>query len=444
MLLSREDVERITTRRLAASQADGCIVHVSGSDKVNLRFARNSATSNGARSGVAVTIISQFGQRSGSATVNGLDEDTLDAAQRRSEEIARAAPPDPEQMPPLGPQGYPPNIAYDAVTAGLQTTRLAEAAQTAIATAEARTVAATGYSEAGGRFRAIATSAGLFAYERDSIADFTVTARRKDGSWSGWAGGSQFRFDALDPANIAGTAVAKAAHDATPLDLEPGQYTVLLEPSAAGELLRYLMWALDARAVDEGRSWLSGTAGQSNLGAQLLDARVTITSDPADTHAPSPTFDREGVPHERTVWVENGVVKTLACSRYWAQKTGRMNRPAPAALMMAGGATSLEEMIRATPRGILVTRVWYTNMLDPQTLLLTGLTRDGNFLIENGEIVGPVRNFRFNESLVAMLANIEAIGPSERVHGGDLHGAPVAAPPLLVRKFTFSSRSAGV
>lgn len=444
MMLSREEVEQITARRLAASRADGCIVLVSGSDKINLRFARNSATSNGARSGVAVTIVSQFGQRSGSATVNGLDEDTLEATQRRSEEIARAAPADPEQMPPLGPQSHAPNIAHDAATAGLKTARLAEAAQTAIDTAESRNVDATGYSEAGGRFRAVATSAGLFAYERDSIADFTVTARRKDGSWSGWAGGSQFRFDALGPAHIARTAVAKAAHDATPRDLEPGQYTVLLEPSAAGELLRYLIWGLDARAVDEGRSWLSGAAGQAKLGQQLLDSRVTITSDPGDPLAPSPTFDREGLPHKRTIWVEDGVVKTLACSRYWAQKTDRAPRPAPAALKIASGSTPLEEMIRATRRGILVTRVWYTNMLDPQTLLLTGLTRDGNFLIEDGEIVGPARNFRFNQSLAAMLANIEAVGPSERVHGGDLHGAPVAAPPLLVRDFTFSSRSAGI
>ncbi len=444
MLLSREDVERITARRLAASQADGCIVHVSGSDKVNLRFARNSATSNGAHSGVSVTITSQFGQQSGSATVNGLDEEALDAAQRRSEEIARAAPPDPEQMPPLGPQSYAPNIAFDANTGEMETARLAEAAQKAIAAAEARGVEAAGYVEAGGRFHAVANSAGLFAYERDSIADFTVTARREDGSWSGWAGGSQHGFDALDPAQIASTAVAKAAHDAAPLDLDPGQYTVLLEPPAAGEMLRYLMWALDARAADEGRSWLSGAGGQSKLDQRLLDPRVTIISDPADPLAPSPTFDGEGRPRERTVWVEDGVVKTLACSRYWAQKTGRISLPGPAALSMAGGPTSLEDMIRSTHRGILVTRVWYTNMLDPQSLLLTGLTRDGNFLIENGEIVAPVRNFRFNESLIAMLSNIEAIGPGQRIHGGDLHGAPVYAPPLLVRDFTFSSRSAGI
>jgi predicted Zn-dependent protease len=444
MLLPPEQVREITDRRLAASRADTCIVHVSGGDKVNLRFACNSATSNGAQSSVSVTITSQFGQQSGSATVNGLDADALDAAQRRSEAIARNAPADPEQMPPLGPQRYSPGIAYDAATADLPIARLAQAAHTVIEKADERRVDAAGYGEAGGRFRTVATSAGLFAYERESLAEFTLTVRRKDGSWSGWGGGSHFRFDALDLAHIARTAVDKAAHEQTPHNLDPGKYTVLLEPAAAGEMLRYLAWSLDARAADEGRSWLSAAAGESKLGQKLLDSRVTISSDPAEPLAPSPTFNLEGLPHERTIWVEDGVIRNLACSRYWAQHAGRTCRPVPAAPVMAGASTSLGEMIRATRRGILVTRVWYTNMLDPQTLLLTGLTRDGNFLIKNGEIVAPVRNFRFNESLISMLSNIEAIGPAERIHGGDLRGAPVAAPPLLVNNFTFSSRSAGI
>ena len=443
MLLPPDQIREMTDRRLAESRADACLVHVSGGGKANLRFARNSATSNGANDTLTMTIVSQFARRSGSATVNAHDTDALQAAQRRSEDIARNAPEDPEQMPPLGPQSYAPGIAYDAATANLPSARLAEAAHTAIETAAARTVDAAGYAEAGGRFRVVATSAGLFAYEQESLAEMTVTARRKDGRWSGWGGGSHFRFEALDPGRIAGTAVEKAAQQ-EPRDLEPGPYTVLLEPAAAGELLRYLAWSLDARAADEGRSWLSAGAGRSKVGEQLLDPRVTITSDPANPLAPSPLFDREGSAHERTVWVENGAVHNLACSRYWAERTGRTSRPGPAALAMTGGSASLEEMVRATRRGILVTRVWYTNMLDPQSLLLTGLTRDGNFLIEEGQIVGPVCNFRFNESLIAMLSNIAAIGPSERIHGGDLRGAPVAAPPLLVDNFTLSSRSSGI
>jgi predicted Zn-dependent protease len=444
MLLSPQEVRAIVDRLFAQSRADGCIVQVDGGDMLNLRFARNSATSNGARSYISVRITSEFGQQSGSATATSLDDATLDKAQRRSEETARRAPADPEHLPPLGPQTYAAGIAFDAATAGLPATALAEGARSAITAARAQSIHAAGYAEAGAQFQAMATSSGLFAYDRRTLADLTVTARRQDGSWSGWAGGSQFRFDALQPGDIAARAVGKAAHNAPPLDLDPGQYTVILEPSAVGEMLRFLMWSMDARDADEGRSWLSRKGGGNRLGEKLFDERVTLTSDPADLVAPIATYGEDGLPHQRTAWFENGVVRNLSYSRFWADKTGNRPRPSPSALHMAGGPTTLDEMIRATSRGILVTRMWYCNLLDPRTLLLTGLTRDGNFLIENGRMAGPVRNFRFNESLIAMLSNIDAIGPTGRIHGGDLGGGPVAAPPLLVKSFNFASRSSGI
>ena len=444
MNLTPEEFKDITAGRLAASRADECIVHVNGSEGLNLRFARNSATSNGALCSVEVTITSQFGQQSGSATVTSLEDSALDMAQRRSEEIARLAPPNPEQMPPLGPQHYGRGMAYDAPTAGLRAARMAAAPEAAISRAVQCGVDATGFAQVEAQCTAMATSAGLFAYDRQTEADFTVTARRKDGSWSGWAGGSEFRFGQLDADRIAERAVTKASHSQPPLDLDPGQYTVILEASAAGELLQYLMWSLDARSADEGRSWLSGKEGTTKLGETLLDARVTIYSDPAEPLAPAQIFGGEGLPQQRTVWIEDGVVKNLSCSRYWAEKTGRTPKPHPGGLAMVGRSTPVEEMIHNTRRGILVTRVWYTNTLDPRTLLLTGLTRDGNFLIENGQITGPVRNFRFNESLIAMLGNIDAIGPTTRIHGGDLSGGPVAAPPLLIKSFNFASRSHGI
>jgi predicted Zn-dependent protease len=444
MPLSPDEVKAIADRRLAASRADGCIVHVHGGDSLNLRFARNSATSNGARSALSIGITSQIGRQSGSATVSSLDEDALDAAQRRSEEIAARVPPDPEQMPPLGPQHYGAGVAFDPATAALRADRLAATAEAAISEAVLGAVDAAGFAAAGTSFRAMATSSGLFAYDRTTDADFTTTARRKDGSWSGWAGGSDHRFEALDGAEIGARAVEKAAWDRPPLDLEPGRYTVILEPSATGELLRYLLWFLDARSADEGRSWASRKGGGNLIGERLLDERVTLTSDPADPLAPTSVFGWDGVPRQRTTWVENGVLRALSYSRFWAQENGREPLTAPAGLVMAGGPTALDEMIAGTRRGILVTRVWYVNMVDPRTLLITGLTRDGNFLIEDGRIAGPVRNMRFNESLIAMLSGLDAIGPTRRIHGGDLGGGSIAAPPLLVKSFTFSSRSSGI
>ena len=444
MILSHDEAKAIADRRLAASRAEGCSVDITGGETVNLRFARNSATSNGARGELSVTITSQFGQQSGSATVSSLDDAALDAAQRRSEEIARLVPANPEEMPPLGPQEYGAGVAFDAATADLRAATLADAARRAIGEAVRAGVDAAGYGVAGASFHAMATSAGLYAYDRRTEADFTTTARRKDGSWSGWAGGSDHRFAALDAGAIGARAVGKAAHSQAPLDLDPGQYTVILEPSAAGELLRYLMWSMDARSADEGRSWLSRKGGGNLLGETLVDPRVTITSDPADMRAPTSVFAWDGMPRRRTAWIEGGAVKALSYSRYWAQKTAHEPLAEPGGLVMAGGPTSLADMIQGTRRGILVTRVWYVNMVDPRTLLMTGLTRDGNFLIENGQIAGPVRNMRFNESLIAMLSNLDAIGPTSRIHGGDLGGGPVAAPPLLVKRFTFSSRSSGI
>jgi predicted Zn-dependent protease len=443
MMLTADDVKAITARRLAASRAEGCIVHVRGGETLNLRFARNSATSNGALSAVNVSITSQFGQRSGSATVSSLEETALEEAQRRSEEIAQRVPANPEQMPPLGPQQYGAGIGFDPATAAVRAGQLADSASGAISEAVREGVDAAGYATADTRFQAMATSAGLFAYDRATEADFTTTARRRDGSWSGWAGGSSHRIAGIDAAGISARAVEKAAHRQTPVDLDPGQYTIL-EPSAAGELLHYFLWSMDARSADEGRSWLSRKGGGTLLGETLLDERVTLTSDPGDPLAPHSVVGSDGLPQRRTTWIENGVVKAMSTSRYWAQKTGREPVPSPGGLVMAGGTTSLDDMIRDTRRGILVTRVWYLNTVDPRTLLLTGLTRDGNFLIENGRIAGPVRNMRFNESLIAMLGNLDAIGPTARIHGGDLGGGPIAAPPLLVKSFTFSSRSSGI
>jgi predicted Zn-dependent protease len=443
MALTEAEIRAITDARLAASRADACGVYVESGDRTNVRFARNSATSNGTRSRIDVTITSHFGQQSGTASVSSLEPDALDKAQRRSEEIARAAPANPELMPPLGPQSYVTGAGFDAATAGLSAMPLAEAARSAITLARTEQVFGAGYVEAGSDIRAMANSNGLFVRNAGSFGHLTVTARRQDGSWSGWGGGSDVRFGALDAAAIAGRAVGKAAHSAAPLDLDPGQYTVILEPSAAGELLIYLLWSMHAREADEGKSWLSAKGGGNRLGEQVFDPRVTLYSDPGETLAPVPIYGEDGVPRERTVWVKDGVINAMAYSRYWAAKTGQQPRPGPSGMVMVGGPTPIEEMIRATKRGILVTRIWYQNMLDPRSLLVTGLTRDGNFLIEDGKVVGPVRNLRFNESLIAMLGNIDAIGPTQRIHGGDIGGS-IAAPPLMVKTFNFASRSSGI
>jgi predicted Zn-dependent protease len=197
------------------------------------------------------------------------------------------------------------------------------------------------------------------------------------------------------------------------------------------------MGALDARNADEGRSFLSKKGGGNRKGEKLFDERVTIYSDPTNPEIADLTFSGDGRPLQKVTWIEKGVVKNLYSTRYWAQKNSIPDLARPGGWIMEGGSQSTADLIKGTARGILVTRLWYIRPVDPQTLLYTGLTRDGTFFIENGKIKHPVKNFRFNESPIIMLNNLEAIGKPVRV-GGNL------VPPLKIRDFTFTSLSDAV
>jgi predicted Zn-dependent protease len=445
MILSPEDVKAIAAKIVGRSRAETCYVSIQGGNTHNFRFAKNDATTNGAISSVAVSIQSSFGKKSGSATVNALDDAALEKAQARSEEIARLSPENPEFMPPLGPQRYQAGEArFDHATAEAGAVTLAGAAKSAISAGHGRDVVLTGYIATGEGFSAIVNSAGLFGYDRATGAALTVTARNTLRSWSGWAGGSEIRFGGLDPLQLGERAASKASALGEPADLDPGTYTVILEPAAVAELVYYLISSMDARSADEGRSFLAKPGGGTKVGERILSDSVTITSDPDDSAAPDKLFGEDGVPKRRTVWFDRGVAKNVSYSRFWAQKMGREPLPDPKNLSMVGGTASAADMIREVKRGILVTRFWYIRSVDPRTLLLTGMTRDGNFLIENGQITRPARNLRFNESPVSALSKVEAIGPAERAYGIESGGPVISVPPLLIKDFTFSSKSSGI
>jgi len=405
MLLTPSDAKVVTDRLLARSKADHCIVRLNGGERTNLRFARGSATTNGNQSHLRVTVQSQFGLRAGAASVSGLEAEALEAAVARSEQIARSAPENRELLPPAGPQTYPSGAGYDAPTAAVRAERLAAVSKPVIDEAASRAIDVAGYCMVRWGFDAMATSAGLFGHDAQTGADFTVTARNKSGTWSGWAGRSQTRFDLLDTERLGRRAIDKAAYTAPAVRLEPGKYTVILEPSAVSDLVTWMMWRMNARDADEGRSVFSRRGGGNRLGEKLFEDDVTIFTDPGDPVAPERAFGDEGLPQRRTVWVQDGVLRNLIYSRFWAQEKRHEPVARPSSFVMAGGTTTIDDMIRGTRRGVLVTRFWYMRLLDAQKLLLTGLTRDGNFLIEDGRIVAPALNFRFNESPVAVLAN---------------------------------------
>jgi predicted Zn-dependent protease len=295
--------------------------------------------------------------------------------------------------------------------------------------------------------QAVASSKGLFGYERYTAADYNLTARTPDGTGSGWASKSFNELRLLDPAKLASTAIDKAARTKAPMAIEPGKYTVVLEPAAMADLLAYMLFSADARQADEGRSYYSKKGGGNRVGDQVLDEKVQIYSDPAHPLAPTVTFDNEGLPISKNVWVEKGVLKDLFYSRFWADKMGKRPTAGPANVIMEGGKATMDDLIAGVERGVLVTRFWYIRSVDPQTILVTGLTRDGLFLIEKGKVTRPVKNMRWNESPIVSFNNIDAMTPAERVVSGEgIGGAGLAVvcPAARIREFTFSSSSDAV
>ncbi len=441
--LSRNECEAIARRVLSFSTADECRVTISSGVRANTRFAVNQISTAGDNYNASVNIRSVFGKRVATVTVNRLDDAALREAVANCERIAKLAPEDPELMPELGPQQYDEPIVWSDATASLEPEARAEAVRAITEPARRAGLISTGYLEAQAQAFAIANNKGLFAYQRSTGVAFTTTVRTQDGTGSGWAGASDNDFRRIDPRVLAERAIEKARRSANPAAIEPGRYTVVLEPTAVANLVQLIGGALGARNADEGRSFFSKAGGGNKIGEKVVDERVTLVSNPLDPRVPANTAGFDGSPNRRTTWIENGVVQNLAYDRYWAQRTGKQPTSAAGTLAMNGGETSVDEMIRSTERGLLVTRFWYIRGVDPRTILFTGLTRDGTFLIENGRITRPVKNLRYNESPIFMLNNVLAMGRPERVSASEAGGPgqAIMVPPLKVRDFTFTSTS---
>ena len=445
MILNEADARSITNKILGLSKADSCIVTIGGSEERHVRFAQNMATTNGSPSSLDISVESHFGKKSGSASSTDLGDDALAALVTASEGTAKLAPENPEFMPPIGPQQYPAGSGFSPATEAATSAMLAAAIQPVLQQAQAKNLQASGFLNIGTSFSSFANSQGLFVYEQETDALHTITARTPDGTGSGWAGTTHDDFSKLDVAGMGAVAIDKAVRSQNPVRLPTGKYTVILEPSAVSDLIGILVGEeFDQRSADEGRNFATKKGGGSRLGENVFGKNVTIISDPNDPLVPGSIYSDDGLPARRTVWIDGGVLKNLQCGRYWAQKSKRDPVPSPTSLTMTGGTTSTADMIKQTKRGLLITRFWYIREVDPQTVLLTGLTRDGVFLIEDGEITKPVCNFRFNESPVAMLNKVVALGPTVRAYGEESIGIPTAVPTLLVDDFTLSSVSDAV
>jgi predicted Zn-dependent protease len=443
-VMSREAAQAVLERVMGFSKADRIQVSVNSSRSSNTRFAANQLSTAGTVEDAGVSIQSWYGSRHAGARTNDLSDASLRSAVAQSEAQARLAPEDPEDMPLLGPQTYVPTMSYFDSTAELSPGDRAQAALTALSVTRASgDLLASGFLETRASATALANSAGLSAYDRTTSANYTLTVRTTDGTGSGWAGADNPDWTKLDFRSVSSRAIDKARASIDPVAIEPGRYTAILEPQAVGDLTQLMLYALSARSADEGRSPFAKEGGGNKIGEKILDARISMISDPQDPILLARPFDGEGLPLGRQVWIENGVLKALNYSRYWARKMGKTATGGPSSCLIPGGNTSVEEMMAQTERGVLLTRLWYLRQVDPRSILYTGLTRDGTFLIENGKISKAIRNFRFNESPLFMLNGVEAMGPAQRLAGTE-SGGDVAMPALKVRDFNFTSLSEAV
>jgi predicted Zn-dependent protease len=447
MIWTREQAKALTDKALSFSKAEETQVVLQGGDRANVRFARNSVTTAGASSGYSLVITAKFGQKAGTVTASEFGDASLQKAMRSAEEIARLSPDNPEAMPVLGPQTYTPVKAYFEDAAGATPEWRAGSVKTAIDLSKQKDVVSAGFVETSAQVNAVATSKGLFGFDRFTAADYSLTARTPDGTGSGWASRSYSELRQLDPQKLASAAIDKAARSRDPIAIEPGKYMVVLEPAALADIVVNLAFAANARQADEGRSFFSKKGGGTRIGETVVSEKVTIYSDPAHPLAPGIPFDGQGLPLKRTILIENGALKNLAYSRYWAQKQGKEPTANPANIIMEGGTATIDDLIKGVDRGILVTRFWYIRPLDPQTLLFTGLTRDGLFLIEKGQVTRAIKNMRWNESPIFALNNLDAMTAPERVVSGEGTGGAgfsVVCPAARIREFTFSSGSDAV
>ena len=440
--LTRDRARELTDKVLGFASADHTRVNVSSERRSNTRTAINRITTAGASVDTNLSITSVFGKRVASVSTNRLDDESLERAVSESEALARIAPENPEYLPELGEQEYESVDGYYDSTGTLTTEAPAQAASLAISAAEEANTVASGFISVNAGSQSVATSNGAFGHYSRTGVSSTLTVRTTDGSSSGWAGDEGADWETIESERIVSDAVVKCDQWRGKTALDPGNYDVILEPTAVGNLMMRLMFSLSARSADEGRSFFSKSGGGNRIGEQLFDERITLSSNPAETNAEMAPFTDAGLPVTREVWIENGVLQGLQYSRFWADRNDVAPRTSAGNCIMSGGDATLDDMVRETGRGVLITRLWYIRALNPRTISYTGLTRDGTFLIEDGRITRPVTNFRFNQSITEMLANIELIGIPRRVASGEgAYGPPIVVPALKVRDFNLASVS---
>jgi predicted Zn-dependent protease len=441
MMLARDESLQICEQVLARAKSAGAgdaLVSVQGNTESHARFADNRVTTSGRSSDVEITVNVWVDGRRGAATGNDVSPAALEQLANEAVQIARVSPVHREYVPTLGPLTYGEERAFAPATAEIDLDARARALAPVLDACRKENIAGAGFHNATAASLAMATANGNRRYFRTSEGTFSVTARSHDGTGSGYYAGDHFDLTQLDVQRIGREAVNKAVRSQRPKPIEPGVYPVILEPQAVSDLLGFLASAFDARTAEEGRGALSAKGGKTRVGEKLFNERLNLYSDPMHPDMPATPATAEGVPAARFSLIANGVVENLHYSRFWAREQKREPSPGPVNYIFESSQkpTPLATMIESMERGLLISRFWYVRLVDPRSIMLTGLTRDGLWWIEKGRILHPVGNLRFNQSVLAMLApwNVEAIGTPER-------RSPWMVPALKLSGFTFTSVS---
>ncbi|HTZ46326.1 MAG TPA: TldD/PmbA family protein [Verrucomicrobiae bacterium] len=442
-LRPERELQQIAATVLRLAKARGVPeteVHLEETNQSLTRFANNSIHQHVAEHGLVVSIRTACDARTARVTTNRVDEDALRAAIDDCLSLASHQPKDAQLLPMPGKQKYRAVRHFHASTAALTAEDRARAVKAACQFAEKRGQVAAGIFSSGQSQTVLGNSNGVSAAYRQTHATFSVTMQQ--GSAASWAKGNAGDVRQFDPLDLTKIASEKAARAENPVELAPGKFTVILEPAAVLDLVGFLFYDFSATAVADMRSCFA-----KRVGKQLLSRNVTITDDVYHPHQLGAPFDGEGMPRQRVLLVDRGVVKNLVYSRRSARQAHKQPTghgfplpneygEAPMNLVVEGGKTSVEEMIASTNRGLLVTRLWYIREVDPYEKIMTGMTRDGLFLVEKGKIAHAARNFRFNQSVLEMLRNLDSLGPARRTTAEEAF--EMVVPPMKVRDFHFS------
>lgn len=440
-MLTLDRAQEVFEKVLKYSTADETEAILSSTSYSLTRFANNTIHQNVSEETFSLSVRAVVDRRTARASTNQLDEGSIRQACESAQALARLQPPHPDLLIMPHPSIYRAVDRFDEETGNLSPQARAETVRAVIRRAEKDGLTAAGIFSSGVSGMAILNSRGLSAFHEETISEFSITMLSE--SSSGWAKKTSQQWRELESEVLADRAVRKALESRQPRDLPPGKYTVILEPAAVLDLLGFLVLDFSGLAVHEKRSCFTGRTGQ-----KLFGENVSIRDDVYHPLQSGPPFDGEGSPRERVTLIEKGAVKNLVYSRQTAHKLGAQPTghgfplpnelgEAPVNLVIEGERSSLDEMIRCTPRGLLVTRLWYIREVDPYQKILTGMTRDGTFWVEDGEVRHGVKNLRFNQSILEMLAQIEMMSPSQRTAGEETF--EMVVPAIKVRDFNFTS-----